>query len=528
MKFRVSKKATAPSLLLSLSFLSPSSFAATTLMAGGHAGVVGQYTFGAPPLNSTYNAVRVPVGLTLTASPSDNLNLYLGLDYAYNNYPAVPTLLGQTSSNSTHNPNNQLTPMPFANSVNGNIPYGQKIDGVMLTTAYFTYQTPVGLLKAGRMPRHWGLGVWNDDQWSPTAGAISTTDAIALSTDLSLFDATAYYERAGESIGGTANDSNAIAYTLEVRLKTDPADIPSTGVNREIGVAYSKFDHAQSNTSLSILDIYGKFYLSQFFIGTEILYPSGRTQNQNYQALGGGPACTLPLSPATAQSISCGSQDVSSLAALVKLKLQLVGSETSSLAATETAQQLMGTAQREPSHVVGLWAGYVSGGSNQFDAVDSTKSGNSINAIMMHSNIQPSFLMFNNAMPPVNGMPTGAITNTTFARLDYTYESPVFGSIGPVLAWGKLNRLNANFNSNNGVCSGAVAVDPNSAVNRVCVGGSSNLGVEVDGSYRYTTHDRVQFGVDLGYWAVGSAWQVYGQGSPNATYGFRLMTGTEF
>ncbi|MES2614290.1 MAG: hypothetical protein V4591_02625 [Bdellovibrionota bacterium] len=512
-------------------------FSSTSLMVNGHAGLLGQYATNIPPTNSTYFALRVPIGLTLQASPSDNLNIYLGLDYAYNNYPNTPTLLGQNSTTATTNPDGQSTPMPFANTINaqngsGGTPYGEQVDTPTLTTAYFTYQTPMGLLKAGRMPRNWGLGVWHNDEWSPTGGAISTSDAIAFTTDLNLFDVNVYYERYGEAVGGNSTNQSAVAYTAEARLKTDAADAPSTGVSREIGVAFSKFDHGQSNTSLTILDGYGKFYLSKFFVGAEVLYPTGTTQNPNYQSLGGAADClTTSGVESQSQSKTCSAQSFTAMAALLKMKYQLDNEENTSIFATETAQNLVGTAERQSSNTLGFWAGYASGGANQFYTANDTSlggGGNNITAIMMNPNIQPSFLMFNNTTPPINGMPTGAITNTTFARLDYTYESPGFGSIGPVLVWGRLNHTNSQYNAENSLCTSQAIVSSTSAINRMCVGGSSNLGVEFDISYRYTTLDRVNVGADLGYWVVGDAWKVYGQGTPNSTYGTRIFTGVQF
>ncbi len=511
------------------------SYASTSLMVSGHAGVVGQYVSGMPPMNKNYNAIRVPVGLTLEASPSDNLNLYLGLDYAYNNYPSVPTLLGQTYTTSTTNPSGQYTPVPFTNTVNsenGATPYGQKTDTPTLTTAYFTYQTPMGLLKAGRMPRNWGLGIWYNDEWRPTGGTISTSDAIAFTTDLTLFDATVYYEKFGEGIGGTSANGAAVAYTIEARLKTDPADIPSTGVSREMGIIYSKFENGQSDTSLNIIDAYGKFYVSRFFIGTEILYPTGHSRNPNYQSLGGAPSCSFtPSSGSTDVTKTCSPQDFSALAALFKLKFQLEEGDNSSLAATETAQKLVGTAERQTSSVVGLLAGYVSGGANQFNSptpTDNVQSGNKIKAMMINPNIQPAFLMFNNAMPPVNGMPTGALTNTSFVKLDYTYETSNFGAIGPQIVWARLDKRNANYNATNALCSAPQSLDTTKSVNHLCVGGTSNLGVEIDASYHYTTLDRLNVGVDVGYWFVGDAWKIYGKSSPVSTYGVRISAGTEF
>lgn len=534
---------------LSVLLISQSSFASTSLMASGHAGVVGQYTSNTPPMNTDYFAFRVPIGLTLEASPHDNLNLYLGLDYAYNNYPSPATLLGQTTvTASSLNANGQYTPMPFANTVNarndtGGLAYGEKTDVPTLTTAYFTYQTPIGLVRAGRMPRHWGLGIWHNDVWTPTGGSLSTSDAIALTSDLNLFDVSVYVEKMGESVGGSSANNAATAYSFEARLKTDPADGPSSGVSREIGVSYSKFDHGQSNTSLNIMDIYGKFYLQQFFIGTEVLYPSGTTQNPNYQTLGGAPECNITQpNQGYSTTTTCNSQNISALAGLLKLKWQIKSSETSSVAVIESSQKLLGTSQRQESSVLGVWIGYASGGSNQFATANGSQydpsSNNSISAIMMHPNIQPSFLMFNNTTPPVNGMPTGSITNTTFVRLDYTYESPNFGAFSPIFVWGKLNRTNPNYGAGQPGCvdsngsstskTSQCAVNSAVALNRLPVGGNSSLGMEFDVRYRYTTQDRVDFGMDLGYWIVGNAWKVYGQGNPTGEYGARIFTGVQF
>ncbi len=514
--------------VVSLCGISANASAATSLLVSGHAGMVGQYTNSNPPLGLNYNAIRVPIGLLLSAKPSDNLDLYLGLDYAYNNYPSTATLLGQTSSTSSSNPNGQSTPVPFAYATNGTTAYGQNTDTPVLTSAYFTYQTSAGLLKAGRFPRHWGLGIWYNSEWSPTGAALSTTDAVAFKSDLNLFDVTVYYERLGTGVGGTNGDANASAYSVEVRLKADPADSPSSGVNREIGLAFSKFDHNISNTTLNILDVYGKFYLEKFFAGGEVLYPSGHTQNPNYQTLGGSAVCSLSYSPASTQNMTCNSQDISAFAFLLKSKYQFDGRDDSSLASTEAAQKILGTADRMPSQIASLWIGYASGGSNQFNSSSTTQGNNSITAVSINPNIQPAFLMFNNTMPPVTGMPNGAITNATFVRADYTYESPKFGALGPVITWSRLNSLNGNYSNSNPICKTAPTVTPNSAVNKVCLGSSGNLGVEVDANYHYTTQDKLDVGVDLGYWLVGSAWQVYGKGAPNPVFGGRVTMGTEF
>ncbi|KAB8030681.1 hypothetical protein [Fluviispira multicolorata] len=495
-------------------------FSSTSLMVSGHAGIVGQATYNTPPAQSDYAAFRVPIGMLLEARPTDNFSLYLGLEYAYNNYPGPSTLLGQNSE-SAANPTDKINAyslLPFSNSLNISTPYSQNVDVPTLTQAYFTYQTAIGLISAGRMPRNWGLGIWRNAEWSPYGSLPTTTDAVALYTDFNAFDIAIYVEKYGKLSGGTSKDGDATAYTIEARLKSDPADVSSSGVSQELGISFSKFSHSNSNTSLNILDLYTKFYISKFFLGTEVLYPSGSTQSLNYQNLGGSSeAISTDLSKS---SLSQKFEGV--FAALLKMKYQIGGNDNSSIASVEKSQKLLGTNEREESHVIGFWGGYASGGSNQFDP--NPAAGSNISAAVMNSNIQPSFLMFNNTMPAINGMPGGAITNSTFIRLDYTYENPSFGSVGPTVVWAALNQLNKNnFND----CT-ASSVSVNSSVNKMCVGFSRDLGVELDVSYRYTTLDRVTFGVDAGYWFVGQAWQATGQNAPSGNYGLRTSISTEF
>ena len=257
------KKQTTKLSLFFLSLFCGNAFASTSLVVNGHAGLSGVYTTNPPPLGKNYFAFRVPVGLTLEANPSDKFSIYLGLDYAYNNYPVLSNdLLGQSSQSSgslSLNQNNGgfYSPLPFSNMVGGNQPFGQKTDTPTLTTAYFTYQTDLGLFKAGRMPRNWGLGIWYNDQWSPTGGTISTSDAIAFTTDLTLFDVSVYYEKYSQSLPQTSDNNTGLAYSIEARLKNDPADAPSSGVTREIGIAYSTFEHSASNTTINTIDGYG-------------------------------------------------------------------------------------------------------------------------------------------------------------------------------------------------------------------------------------------------------------------------------
>ncbi len=502
--------------------------ASTSLMVSGHAGVVGQSTYGTPPLSTNYSTIRVPIGLIFEARPTDNFSLYLAIDYAYNNYPGTSTYLGQTSSTSTSNSNGIGSPLPFSNTANGS-PYSQKVDSLYLTQAYFSYQTAIGLIRAGRMPRNWGLGIWKNTEWTPYSTLPTTSDSVAYTADFNAFDVSVYYDKYAEGVGGTSADADGAAFTLEARLKSDPSDVSSSGVSQELGILFSKFSHSRSSTSLNILDVYAKIYLPSFYIGAEVLYPTGSTQSPNYQSLGGAQACSSLPDGTPPGSLTCVSQKISALAALLKLKYQVDADDRASLASTEKAQKVLGTEERKSSNVIGLWAGYASGGNNQFNAPGTTSSSNDITAISMNSNIQPGFLMFNNTLPAVKGMPGGAITNTTFVRLDYTYENPSFGSVGPTFIWGMLNNLNSNYNSQNTLCSNtSSSVDANNPSNALCVGGDKNLGFEADVSYRYTTLDRVTFGLDAGYWYVGNAWEVYNHSLIRSSYGLRASISTQF
>ena len=47
------------------------------------------------------------------------------------------------------------------------------------------------------MPRHWGLGIYKNDEW--TFSGLPSTDAVALVTDFNAFDIGLYYEKFAES-----------------------------------------------------------------------------------------------------------------------------------------------------------------------------------------------------------------------------------------------------------------------------------------------------------------------------------------
>ncbi len=517
-------------LLTSLTFFHTTGSASTSLTVSGHAGAVGQYLSGIPPLSTSYTGFQVPVGLIFQVNPVDSFSLFLELDYAYTNYPVPQILLGQTSDTTQVNADGNAIPMPFANSINwggtSQLPFGQKIDSIQVVQAYFAFQTPFGLFRAGRMPRNWGLGIWYDSHWSAEGSGISTTDALAFTTDFGLYSATFYYEKFGQSIGGIFNTGSATQYTIEGRLKTSPIDLASSGVSRDIGIIYSYFTHQQSDTSLNTIDLYGKFYFPRFFAGGELLFPTGKTKNPNYQTLGGAPKCAFPDSV----NNTCSSQNISSLGALLKLRTRFdAPTQNSTLYAIEKSHELLGTRDRQNSHTGELWVGYASGGKNQFSSPQQINPGsNKITGIRLNPNIMPSLMMFTNTLPLIDGMPTASITNSTFVRLDYTYESNKFGSFTPAVVWGMINATNGNFNASNPTCTGSPTLDYSSAINNFCVGGSRNLGTEFNLTYKYTTQHLITAQLDVGYWLVGNAWQKFDKKLAYNTIGVRGVLSTQF
>src|SRR5690606_681133 len=120
---------------------------------------------------------------------------------------------------------------------------------ITVVQAYFAYDIPFGLLRAGRMPRDWGLGLWYNSHWTAQGSGISTSDAIAFTTDFGLYDVSFYFEKYGQSLYGLFNAGSATGYTVEGRLKTSPTDLSSSGVSRNVGIIFTKFIHQQSATN---------------------------------------------------------------------------------------------------------------------------------------------------------------------------------------------------------------------------------------------------------------------------------------
>lgn len=501
----------------------PGAAHAAAAQVHGQGGVIAEYNTKNPPNSTTYQGFRVPLGLTLEGRASNNLSLFLDLRYSYNQSPYVSNSLGNTratelTSQGGKNPDgtrkSDFDGSEVAQPFTLGAGRGEKFEVPVINFAYLQYASEVGLFRAGRIPRHWGLGVWRNAEWSPEGGTISVTDAVSATFDLtSTFSGSLYLEKNAEGSATSLRD-DADAFTVEALLADDPADVNASGLTRQIGVAFSNYEHKQTSTRFRILDLFAKVAAGGFLAETEILYPSGNTKSLSYAPLGGIAAKCPEQKNADNDAVTCDSQRFEGLAALFRLRYQIAGTgagpdKTISIAATESARSRLATSLLSNSHTLGLQVGYSRGDSDAFAGVKSPDS--TLRTTPFHPNIRPAYLMYNPTQSPVAGMPGNAVMNTVFVRGDYTYEGPGFGAITPAIIWGQLDQLNTK------------AGDLGGALGR-----SKNLGLEVDIGYSYKTSDNVKFGVDTGVWFPGGGWRENGGKKPSPVYGIRTSASTSF
>jgi len=490
----------------------------------GQGGVVGEFQSNMPPKSSSYQGFRVPLGLTLEGRASNNLSLFLDLRFNYNQSPRTANSLGNSRAvdDQANDPANRAPDGTRKKDFDGNEvrqPFtlnggrGEKNDVPFVNFAYLQYASEVGLFRAGRIPRHWGLGLWRNAEWLVEGGTISTTDAISATFDLtSTFSGSLYYEKNSEGSPGSLRD-DADAFSVEALLADDPADVNASGLTRQIGVAFSSYNHSETDTSLRTLDLFTRLYTGAFAGEFEVLYPSGKTKSLDYAQLGGRDTRCVAKNEDNS-AITCESQRYEGLAALFKLRYQVAGTasgpdKTVSIAATENSRSRLATSLLGDSHTLGFSLGYSRGDSDAFGA--SKTRDTTIRTTPMHPNIRPAYLMYNPTAVPVPGMPGNAVMNTIFVRGDYTFEAPGFGAVTPAVIWGRLDQTNTK----GAGLAGAVGRD-------------KSLGVEVDVGYSYRTADNLRFGIDTGVWFPGASWREKGGKNPAVVYGARTSASTNF
>jgi hypothetical protein len=489
---------------------------AASAQVHGQGALVGEYDANMVPSSATWQGFRLPFGLTFEGRASNNLSLFLDIRYTVNRSPDVASSLGDDASDkyslAASNSGAKSTPsktdrgqinQPFA--IEGG--RGEKSSLPIIGFAYMQYASEVGLFKAGRVPRHWGLGLWRNAEWKPEGGTISTTDSISGTFDLtSSFSGSVYYEKLAEGNSTSAAD-DADAFTVEALLADDPSDVSASGVTRQIGVSFSSYEHKLTSTRIRTLDLFSKIHAGSLGIEGELVFPS-------YANMGGSAdQCPVQKNPEEL-AVACDSQRFEGLAALFRMKYLFAGTASGpegglSLGSVEAARARLNTSLRSDSHTLGFWAGYARGDSDAFEGTG--KKDGTIRTTPFHPNVRPALLMYGLTQKYVPGMPGNAVANTIFTRFDYTFESPGFGAISPALVWGRLEQSN-----NKPTVAG------------VGYGRNKNLGFEMDLGYSYTTVDNLKIGLDSGVWFPGAAWALEGNSQPSATYGLRTSFSTSF
>lgn len=479
---------------------------AVAVQVQAEGGVVGEHISDIPPYSSNYQGFRVPMRFTLEARPSNTVSLFGDVRFNFQNHPTPAMSLGNTT---------EAAPESFRQPVMAG---SEKQVTLESGVAYLQWASPIGLVRVGRMPRHWGLGIWRSTDMDLTGGALSTSDALSMTMDFTpSFSATLHWEKILEGNPYSRAD-DADAYTAEVLIADEPSDTNSYGVARQIGVAFQRYDHAQTSTRLLTMDLFTKLFFDEFGIEGEVYFPTGDTKNPAYASNGGTERCTV-RNPNN-DFVTCSSQRVEGLAALGRVRYQLSGS---SRPMSGTAVSLIGndiarlrrvpTSLRNESHIFGLSLGYVRGDKDAFEGIANKDS--RVRATVMNPNIRPSLLMYGFNSANIPGMPGSTMTNTSFIKFDYTYEVSNFGAITPSLVWGVLNETNTK-NINIGEVADSA------------VGKKQNLGLEFDLGYRYLTVDNIELGLDTGIWFPGEAWSSKLRGKPASVFGARAILGTRF
>lgn len=137
---------------------------------------------------------------------------------------------------------------------------------------------------------------------------------------------TGYWEKISEgSLSSRGDDADAL--TGEILISDELTDAGSSGLSRKLGLAFSKYDHADSNTELRILDIFGVFAYGRMGLEGEVNWPTGKTKSLAYSSAGGATeAQRCPeISNPKKLYISCDSQSVDGLNILVRARYQLSG-----------------------------------------------------------------------------------------------------------------------------------------------------------------------------------------------------------
>ncbi len=480
---------------------------AVSIQAHGQAAMVGDFVNGLPAGGSVYQGWRLPLGLTLEARPSNNMAVVYDLRLGVNQYPTLAREMGNSQGDK-----GEPARVPFATQGGR----GERFEIPSTGFAYVEYASgDFGLFRVGRMPRHWGLGLWRHDggvnpsaqsrDWVPEGGSISTTDGVSVLLDFRTLYFGGYWEKHSEGSPFLRGD-DAESWTVDLRVGDSLTESSQSSSGREVGIAFSRYVDAVSDTRMNILDLYSRLRYSSLFLEGEFLYPNGSTKSAQYRDLGGGAPCATDAALAKAH-LMCEKGSIDWVSTLFRSRYQFSnsgGSDATLSASEATAKRGVPTVSRRETHSAGFWFGYAGGDAGALSGGNGTSG---VTMGVMHPNIRPSLLMFSSVATPVAGMPGAVVGNAMFVRGDYTYESPTVGAFTPSLVWGMLRETQTGTTG---------------------YGRSPGLGIEADVAYSYLTTDFIKIGADVGVWFPGAAWSEKGSGRPGSVLGGRLAVSTNF
>jgi hypothetical protein len=488
----------------------PSFAAAVPAQISGQGGLVGDYQTSVTAKGLNYQGLRVPFSLTLEGKASSNVSLFLNISPSYNLFPQEARLLGNDSDDDlSKRQTGAETEQPLSSRYRSG-------DVLRSAYAYLNYTSDIGLITIGRAPRHWGLGLWKNAKWRPDAGVISTSDMVGVTLDFSAsLSGSVAFEKMNEGSPFEAGD-DAEAFTVEAILADDPSDPSSSGLAKRIGLSFSSYRHARTDTELSVLDMFGQFYMSSLLFEGEFLYPTGSTRSLAYGLAGGEVARCEDARNPDKDDVSCESKTLEGFAALVRARWLVAGGETtesqswSSIAGVDASRRSLATSLSPESHEIGTEFGFARGDA---DAFDPSKGDKTIAGIGFHPNIRPSLIMFGPGQPVVAGFPGAIVQNVFYTKASYTYETPGFGLISPSLLWARLHKT-----------------APEGVVDSP--GDKANLGLELNVDYSYRTSSRIDFGVTAGALFAGDAYSIKTTDGKtedaNVSYGIRTTVSTSF
>lgn len=463
----------------------PSAWGATAQIHG-QAAVVGVIQSNLTARKRSYEGIRFPFSLTLEGKPSSRVSLFLQLSPSFNLYPETATALGNSGdADLTQKQKGGETQQPLSGSF-------RPAEILRTSYAYLTYASDIGVLTLGRAPRHWGLGIWRNAEWRPEGGAISTADLVGLTLDFSnTLSGSLSYEKVNEGELSASGD-DADAFTVEALLADDPRDPNASGLTKRIGVAFQSYNHARTDTDLSILDMFGQLYFSRFLLEGEITYPTGSTRSTGYGLLGGDTSPCADARNPDGLDVGCEKKQVEAFLAIVRSRFLISGGEAvgsqswSSLASIDEARRYSPTRLSPDVMEIGIEGGFARGDSDSFKP---DEKDNTITGAAFHPNHRPSLLMFGEGQPLVIGMPGPLVTNTAYGKLNFTSETSGFGLIS--VSW---------------ISAFLQKTAPDELEGSP--GQESTLGHEVNIDYGYRTASKINFGITAGALFAGGAYTI--------------------